>query len=96
MDTETRKQFEVVLGMAGATMMAVKALDAALTEAGVLPKGIVAKVVQRAGSEPDADHLGFDAGFRMVCDLLESEGAPPGPPEWLRGVIDGGKSTGQE
>ena len=96
MDAETKAPFEYVLGMATANMTAIKALDVILTEAGIVPEGTLARVIQDVPpTETDLDGA-FDRGMGFVSTLLESKGEPPALPGWLRGGVDGGKTPKPE
>ena len=90
MDDETDRRTSLIAGATAANLVAIEALNNALTEAGIIPEGLLVQAI-RAWKSTDRGGA-FDEGVGIVTGVLESRGVPPGRPEWLRGVIDGGKS----
>ena len=88
MDEEDDK----IAGIAAANLVAIEAINDALEKAGIIPEGLVVHAIEQT-LPPDEGHSpGFSDGVAFVTGFMKLGDTPPGRPEWLRGVIDGGKS----
>ncbi len=101
------RQFAFDTGAGVATMAAVKALNAALVEAGLFPGGRITQIFndmvvhfESTHADGTAEAISYKQGMEYAARVMGSD-SPDGPqdglpPGWLRGVIDGGKATDKE
>ncbi len=101
------RQFAFDTGAGVATMAAVKALNAALVEAELIPGGRITQIFkdmvvhfESTPADGTAEAISYKQGMEYAARVMGSD-SPDGPqdgllPGWLRGVIDGGKATDKE
>ncbi len=78
-----------IAGIAAANVVAIEAMNDALEKAGIIPEGLVVSAIRETLNPKDPGG-GFNEGVAFVTGFLELGKSPPGRPDWLRGVIDGG------
>ena len=85
-----------IAGIAASNLVAIEALNNALVEAGIIPEGLVVHAIEKT-MPPNPDRSpGFSYGVAFVTGFMKLGDTLPGRPEWLRGVIDGGKGSDKE
>lgn len=80
-----------IAGIAAANLVAIEAINDALEKAGIIPEGLVVHAIEKTLPLNTDRSPGFSDGVAFVSGFMKLGDTPPGRPEWLRGVIDGGK-----
>ena len=82
-----------IAGIAAANLVAIEAINDALEKAGIIPEGLVVHAIEQTLPLNKDRSTSFSDGVAFVSGFMKLGDTPPGRPEWLRGVIDGGKTT---
>lgn len=102
-DESAQQQAGLEVGRSIGTMLATSALNAALVEAGLIPAGYAAQHIRSMSDAIDTAHPDQSVavktvklGLEIAAKMVSPDRPDDSPPDWLRGVIDGGKSTEKE
>jgi hypothetical protein len=81
----------------GGVMVIQYTLAACLDEADIISKASLAKVLRKS-TQDEIQEPGAADAINLFVDVLEGNTASPdiAKPDWLKGVIDGGKKSDDE